>query len=298
MNNADRKTIWQIKKYVTNIPTSTFIPTLNGNAASNEQKVTALQKAFFPKPPLAELKDIPSTVYPQEVPFEAQITARQIREAVNRLAPDKAPGPDEISNRVLKNTLPVIEYHLQTLVQANVRLRHFPKAFKHTTTVVLRKPSRPDYTKVKAYRPIALENTVGKVMESVIAETISYLTETYELLPPHPYGGRPGRSAEDAMMILSENIHQAWKKKVYTAVFMDVAGAFNNVHHGRLIHNLRNRRIPTQSHCGSPASYKTEAHSSNSMVQNQNAYPHRLEYNRGRHCHRCCTCSTMPTCLT
>jgi len=207
--------------------------------------VSALQKAFFPKPPPAELKDIPSTVYPQEVPYEAQITARQIREAVNRLAPDKAPGPDEISNRVLKNTLPVIEYHLQTLVQASVRLRHFPKAFKHTTTVVLRKPSRPDYTKVKAYRPIALENTVGKVMESVIAEIISYLTETHELLPPRHYGGRPGRSTEDAMMILSENIHQAWKKKkVYTAVFMDVAGAFNNVHHERLIHNLRNRRIP------------------------------------------------------
>ena len=82
-------------------------------------------------------------------------------------------------------------------------------------------------------------------MESVITEIISYLTETYDLLPPHHYGGRPGRSAEDAMMIMSESIHQAWKeKKVYTAIFMDVAGAFNNVHHERLIHNLRKRRIP------------------------------------------------------
>jgi hypothetical protein len=47
------------------------------------------------------------------------------------------------------------------------------------------------------------------------------------------------------MMILSESIYKAWKeKKVYTAVFMDVAGAFNNVHHKRLIHNLRQRRMP------------------------------------------------------
>ena len=45
--------------------------------------------------------------------------------------------------------------------------------------------------------------------------------------------------------ILSESIYKAWKeKKVYTAVFMDVAGAFNNVHHRRLIHNLRQRRMP------------------------------------------------------
>ena len=48
------------------------------------------------------------------------------------------------------------------------------------------------------------------------------------------------------MMILTENIHKAWKnKKIYTAVFMDVAGAFNNVHHERLIHNLKKRRLPT-----------------------------------------------------
>jgi hypothetical protein len=32
------------------------------------------------------------------------------------------------------------------------------------------------------------------------------------------------------MMILTEDIYKAWKsQKVYTAVFMDVAGAFNNV---------------------------------------------------------------------
>jgi hypothetical protein len=60
-----------------------------------------------------------------------------------------------------------------------------------------------------------------------------------------PANERPGRSTEDAMMILSESIYKAWKeKKVYTAVFMDVAGAFNNVHHKRLIHNLRQRRMP------------------------------------------------------
>jgi hypothetical protein len=102
VNNANNKTIWQIKKYITNTPTPTFVPTLDDEAASHDQKVTVLRKAFFPEPPPADLTDIPSAAYPQEVPFEVQITLRQIREAINRLAPDKAPGPDEISNRVLK----------------------------------------------------------------------------------------------------------------------------------------------------------------------------------------------------
>ena len=93
--------------------------------------------------------------------------------------------------------------------------------------------------------PDRTENTLGKVMENIITEIISYLTETHELLPSHHYGGCPGRSAEDAMMILSESIHRAWReKKIYTAIFMDVAGAFNNVHRKRLVNNLRKCRIP------------------------------------------------------
>ena len=245
MNNADGKTIWQIKKYIDNIPTSAFVPTLENNATTNEQKAIMLQKTFFPSPPPANLDDIQRASYPSEIPFNHRVTIRQVRQAINQLSPDKAPGPDEITNRVLKHALPVIENHLQSLMQASINRGHFPKPFKATTTVVLRKPSKPDYTKAKAYRPIALENTLGKVMESIMATIISYLTETHELLPTQHYGGRPGRSAEDAMIILTENIYKAWKeKKVYTAVFMDVAGAFNNVHHDRLIHNLRKRRIP------------------------------------------------------
>ena len=117
-------------------------------------------------------------------------------------------------------------------MQASLEIGYFPKSFKETTTIVLRKPGKPDYTKPNAYRPIALENTLGKVFESIMTNIMSYLTETYGLLPPQHYGGRPGRSTEDAMLVLLENIHKAWKeKKIFTMVFMDVAGAFNNVHH-------------------------------------------------------------------
>ena len=130
-------------------------------------------------------------------------------------------------------------------MQATISTNHFPIPFKTTTTVILHKPSKPDYTKPNAYRPIALENTLGKVLESIMAELLSYVTEIHQLLPAEHFGGRPGRTAEDAMTILSERIHHAWKEKeVYSVVFMDVAGAFNNVHHERLIDNMKKRRIP------------------------------------------------------
>jgi hypothetical protein len=247
VTSADAQSIWKVKKYMDSVPTLTFIPTINETATTNEAKANEFQRVLFPPPPPADLSDINSSEPPnvEEVSCNFNITRQQVARAINKLSPDKAPGPDEITNRVIKENAKLLEEHLQTLTQATLNVGYFPKAFKQTITSVLRKPSRPDYTLAKAYRPIALENTLGKVLESIIAELISYLTETHHLLPTQHYGGRPGRTAEDAMMVLSEHIHQAWKRgEIFTAIFLDVAGAFNNVHHERLIHNLRQRGIP------------------------------------------------------
>ena len=112
------------------------------------------------------------------------------------MIPDKAPGPDEIIKRVLKKMLPTIENHLQMLTQASINLGHFPKPLKHRTTIVLRKAGKPDYIRLKAYHPITLENTLDKIIESIVADIMSYLTETYELLPSQHFEERSGRSAE------------------------------------------------------------------------------------------------------
>jgi hypothetical protein len=76
-------------------------------------------------------------------------------------------------------------------MQASLDIGYFPRTFKETTTIVLQKPGKPDYTVPKAYRPIiALENRIGKVFESIMAETISYLTETHDLLPSEKAHGQ------------------------------------------------------------------------------------------------------------
>jgi endonuclease/exonuclease/phosphatase (EEP) superfamily protein YafD len=243
--NVDGKTVWDVKKYIEGGSGYGIIPTLNGCHATHQELTQALQKSFFPPAPPADLTDLPNDNHPKPVRYEPTITIYQIQKAVRRVAPNKAPGPDGITNKVLKQALPDIEKLLQTILQASINLSYFPRSLKETTTIVLRKPGKPDYTVVKAYRPIALENTIGKIFESVIAEIMSYLTEKNELLPEHHYGGRPGRSTEDAMLALSESIYNAWKRnQVYSAVFLDVAGAFNNVHHIRLIDNLQKRKMP------------------------------------------------------
>jgi len=51
-------------------------------------------------------------------------------------------------------------------------------------------------------------------------------------------------STEHAIHQLLTRIHQAWDQKyVASLLLLDVSGAFDNVSHPRLLHNLRKRKI-------------------------------------------------------
>ena len=47
----------------------------------------------------------------------------------------------------------------------------------------------PEYSIPGAYRPISLLNTLGRVLEAVIAKRLAYTAETYSLLPDAQFGG-------------------------------------------------------------------------------------------------------------
>ena len=49
--------------------------------------------------------------------------------------------------------------------------------------MVLKKPRKSDYLNPNAYRPIALLDILGKVLEAIVAKRISKLAKRYYLLP-------------------------------------------------------------------------------------------------------------------
>ena len=164
------------------------------------------------------------------------MTEQEVRWAVLQAAPNKAPGPDEAPNMVLHRApaLPAFLTYLTDLFNACLQLGYCPKHFRKSTTVVLRKHGKPDYTAPKAYRPIALLNTVGKALEAAIATRLSYLVEAHDLLPQNHIGGRRGRSCEHAsehdIHLLLERLHASWRAGAPVAALLtlDISGAFDN----------------------------------------------------------------------
>ena len=69
------------------------------------------------------------------------------------------------------------------IYNAALRNGYHPREWKQAITLALRKPNKADYAVCGAYRPIALLNTIGKILESIIARRISKLAKTYNLLP-------------------------------------------------------------------------------------------------------------------
>jgi hypothetical protein len=88
-------------------------------------------------------------------------------------------------------------------------------------------------------------NTLGKLLDTVLAKRIQYLAEQYQLIPKTHVGGRKASSCEHGIHLLLEKIHAAWwGKKTASLLLLDVSGAFDNVSHTRPFHNLRKRQTP------------------------------------------------------
>jgi hypothetical protein len=119
--------------------------------------------------------------------------------------------------------------------------------YKKATTVVLKKPGKDDYTQAKSYRPIALLEAVGKVIETVVARRLTAIAETYKILPKYQMGARKGRDTTTALELIVEQVHTVWacgKKYVASMLSLDMAEAFDNASHPRLLHILKRTRIP------------------------------------------------------
>lgn len=240
--------LWTAARYTDDAPRAvTRIPALKGPdglVADTTGKSKILFDTFFPAPRDNYDPPEPPPTLPSTIPLEP-FNLRDIDQAITRLAPYKAPGPSGIPNVAIKSAQSFLSPILLRILEASLALGHFPAPWRIYSTVTLRKPGKSDYTVPKAYRPVALEETLGKVLESVIATRLSFLAEGHQLLPPTQFGGRPGRTTTDAILFLTQKVKDAWRTgRIASLLLMDISQAFPTVPHPSLSAQLKSAGIP------------------------------------------------------
>ena len=212
---------------------------------SIEEQAEELLRSFFP--PLPEEMD-DELAQPGRASLKfPRLESHEIEAKIMAANAWKAPGTDGLPAMVWKQLWPVVREDVVELFRSSVATSCLPSQWRQAKIVPLRKPGKPDYALAKAWRPISLLSTLGKTLEAVIAERLSFLAEEHSLLPQNHFGARRRRSAEQALLMLQSRIYDAWRqKKVLSLLSFDVKGAYNGVAKERLLQRMRARRVPEE----------------------------------------------------
>jgi len=117
----------------------------------------------------------------------------------------------------------------------------FPDSWKRSLIIFVPKSSG------KGVRPIALLSCFLKLLEKMLYRRMQWVIETRFLLPDFQSGFRNSRSCTDNLVMLTNHINSAFLNKTpILAVFLDIAGAFDNVIPQILIQDLRRAGFPVR----------------------------------------------------
>jgi len=125
---------------------------------------------------------------------------------ISRLLNNTALGLDRILNKALKTYGPLIAPWLVDVARVCLIIGYYPRLRRSITTVILQKEGKADYLIPGSYCPIALENTLSKILEKVIADRIADTVEEYALLPQSQIGARKNRLTLLALILLATTI--------------------------------------------------------------------------------------------
>ena len=258
LESLDEGSVWTAGKYANNEPTDASkakVPNLKGKfrgcdaaveGTTNTEKSRLFYEAFYPEVPRQGSEESSFTYPPQKWKF-TPITDDQITRAIDNMLPYKATAPDTVPNCVLKEAKQLLVPYLGPLFQATFNIGYYPEQWARTLTIVLKKPGKTNYEMPNAWRPISLSNGFARLLNACISNELVNRCEIHDILPKNHFGARPGHSTTQAVHYLAASIKNAWqKRKVVSALFLDVKGAFPSVDISRLQHDMRLRGIPKE----------------------------------------------------
>ena len=162
----------------------------------------------------------------------------ELRRAIRETKKHSAPGDDGISYEMLqhlskRSTKILLELYDRVWTEGKM-----PQDWRHSIVKPVLKSGK-DPQAISSYRPISLTSTVGKIMEKLVTNRLTYYVEKNKLLANVQSGFRKGRSTTDHIIRLQDTINKYNCSRGYTAaVFIDFQSAYDMLWHKGLLRKL------------------------------------------------------------
>ncbi|GBM44721.1 hypothetical protein AVEN_103186-1 [Araneus ventricosus] len=141
---------------------------------------------------------------------EESFSKIEIDNIFKRFPKSKAPGFDGIDSVIVSNIHTNFPELLTTFRNKCPDLKKFPTPFK-TGLIVLFLKKGKEKNSINSYRPISLLSIVGKLLEKLLLQRVNFILNKQNVLHPHQFGFREGKSINHALRKLLDIIEDTKK---------------------------------------------------------------------------------------
>ncbi|KAJ3570512.1 hypothetical protein NP233_g4352 [Leucocoprinus birnbaumii] len=163
---------------------------------------------------------------------------KEMMDALLAYSSQSAPGPDHITWSHLKRTLLIedVTEKFLAIADACMRVGYWLSHFKESVSVIILKLGKPTYSTPKSFRPIALLNTLGKLIKKMISTCLQFDCIKHKVFHANQLSSIWQRSTEDAGVFLTHLVRAEWAKGLKMSVIaFDIAQFFPSLNHEMLL---------------------------------------------------------------
>ena len=170
--------------------------------------------------------------------IDVDITSEKVHKKIGKLRPTAAPGPDNITPKLLQSVSESISVPLAILFKQSLAESCVPDDWRQANVApVFKKGHR---SSVGNYRPISLTSIICKLMESLIRDGIVDHLHASDTIRASQHGFMSKRSCLTNLLQYLEDITRLIDEgNCVDAIYLDFAKAFDKVPHQRLLAKVK-----------------------------------------------------------
>ena len=235
-NNKQRES-WAIVGEITNRVGASSVVDISANILNDYYCTVANNLTVEIHPDMDPLTFLDNINISESLTMFHPTTPNEIKKTISSLRNINATNDDGISTRILESLPDNAITVLSDVINTSFRSGCFPACFKTSKVIPLYKGG--DQSAPSNYRPISLQSTFSKLIESLVKHRILTHLNNCEILNKNQFGFQPNKNTTDAMFDFLANVFQGINgRELSVAVFCDLSKAFDCVDHEVLLRKL------------------------------------------------------------